>query len=70
MPVEKTEITSLPAGMLDNTWSKADRILQTPNSIKFYDAPGISNATCVSNESGGEPHIFSKIQETLRYTLL
>ena len=58
VPVEKTEITTLPAGVLNNIWSKADRILQTPNSI--CDAPGMSNAKCVASESGGKPHIISK----------
>ena len=58
VPVEKTEITSLPAGVLDNIWSKADRILQTPNNIR--DPPGMSNAKYVASESGGKPHIISK----------
>ena len=42
VPVENTEITTIPADVLSNIWSKAERILQTPNSI--CDAPGMSNA--------------------------
>ena len=36
VPVEKTEITNIPAAVLGNIWSKAERILQTPNSILRY----------------------------------
>ena len=57
VPVERTEITSLPANVLGNIWSKAERILQTPNSI--CDAPGMSNAKCVASESAGKPYIVS-----------
>ena len=55
VPVEKTKITNLPADVMGNIRSKAERIIQTPSSI--CDAPGMSNAKCVASKSGGKPHV-------------
>ena len=58
VPPERCGITSISAEVLESTWKKAERLLNTTGSI--CKAPGMPNAMCVASDAGDKPHVVSK----------
>ena len=58
IPPERSGITTISPELLERTWKKAEKLLNTPGSICM--APGMPDAMCVASESGMKPHIVSK----------
>ena len=58
IPPERSGITTISAELLEMTWKKAEKLLNTEGSICI--APGMCNAMCVASESGSRPHLVSK----------
>ena len=61
VPPDKSGITSLSSELLERTWSKAKKVLNTAGSI--CAAPGMEDAMCVASESGSKPHIVCKTKK-------
>ena len=58
IPPERCGITSISAEVLESTWKKAEKLLNTAGSI--CKAPGMPDAMCVASSSGDKPHVVSK----------
>ena len=58
IPPEKCGISTISAELLECTWRKAEKLLNTTGSI--CKAPGMTNAMCVASDTGGRPHIVSR----------
>lgn len=58
IPPDKSGITTLSSELLERTWNKAEKLLNTAGSI--CGAPGMQDAMCVASDSGGKPHIVCK----------
>ena len=61
IPPDKSGITNLSSELLERTWSKAEKLLNTAGSI--CAAPGMQEAMCVASESGSKPHIVCKTKK-------
>ena len=55
IPPDRSGITTLSSELLERTWNKAEKLLNTAGSI--CGAPGMQDAMCVASESGSKPHI-------------
>ena len=55
---ERSGITNISPEKLERIWDKAKRLLYSPGSI--CKAPDMSDAICVTSETGSRPHIVSK----------
>ena len=51
----KCGITTLSSELLEKTWRKAEKLLNTPGSI--CSAPGLTDSMCVASDTGSRPHI-------------
>lgn len=58
---EKSGITAISPESLENTWKKAEKLLNTDGSI--CKAPGMPDSMCVASASGSRPHIVSKTKK-------
>ena len=58
---ERCGITTISADVLESTWKKAERLLNTTGSI--CKAPGMLEAMCVASDAGDKPHIVSKTKK-------
>lgn len=50
IPPDKSGITTLSSELLERTWNKAEKLLNTAGSV--CGAPGMQDAMCVASESG------------------
>lgn len=55
VPPEKCEITTVSAELLECTWKKAKKLLNTPGSI--CKAPGMCDTMCFASDTGDKPHV-------------
>ena len=58
IPPEKCGIGTISAELLECTWRKAKKLLNTTGSI--CKAPGMTNAMCIASDTGDRPHIVSR----------
>ena len=58
---ERCGIATISSEVLEITWKKAEKLLNTTGSL--CKAPGMSDAMCVSSDSGSRPHIVSKTKK-------
>ena len=61
IPPERCEIASISAEVLESTWKKAERLLNTTGSI--CKAPGMPGAMCVTSDAGDKLHVVSKTKK-------
>ena len=55
IPPEESGISTISGVLLERTWKKAEKLLNTDGSI--CAAPGMSDAMCVASDTGSRPHI-------------
>ena len=58
IPLERCGIS---AEVLESTWKKAERLLNTTGNI--CKAPGMPDAMCVPSDAGDKPHVVSKTKK-------
>ena len=61
IPPERCGIANISAEVLESTWKKAERLLNTTGSI--CKAPGMPDAMCVASDAGDKPHVVSKTKK-------
>ena len=63
IPPEKCGISTISAELLECTWRKAEKLLNTTGS--FCKAPGMTSAMCVASGTGDRPHIVSRSKKVI-----
>ena len=61
IPPERCGITTISADLLESTWKKAERLLNTTGNI--CKAPGMPEAMWVASDTGDKPHNVSKTKK-------
>ena len=68
IPPERCGIASISAEVLESTWKKAERLLNTTGSI--CKASGMPDAMCVANDAGDKPHVVSKTKKVTWHVMM
>ena len=59
--MEQAGISHLSSELIQKTWEKAERLLNSPGSI--CDGPGMKDAMCIASDTGSKPHIVMKTKK-------